>query len=113
MRAITTRLGRNITDTEDTPSQLRGFTAAVAYRSRRRGRPHGGTMSGSTYAGRHRLGAPGLVHCVRHRPVALALVDYRRGWLTALLVPAKHSLAGLRRRASARAIDRAWVPATT
>ncbi len=63
--------------------------------------------------GRHRLGTPGLVHCVRHRPVAVALEEYRRTWLTALLVPAKHSLAGLRRRAMAAATERAWVPVTT
>ncbi|HVV10311.1 hypothetical protein [Amycolatopsis sp.] len=62
--------------------------------------------------GRHRLGTPGLVHCVLHRPVALALEEYRRTWLTALLVPAKHSFAGLRRRARAAALERVWVPAT-
>ncbi|MBK1788500.1 hypothetical protein [Prauserella cavernicola] len=70
-------------------------------------------MPASKYVGRHRLGAPGLMHCVMHRPVATALEEYRRNWLTALLVPAKHSLAGLRRRASAAAHERAWAPATT
>ncbi|MBN6038569.1 hypothetical protein [Amycolatopsis sp. 195334CR] len=71
-------------------------------------------MPASKHTGRHRLGTPGLVHCVRHRPVAEALVEYRRTWLTALLVPAKHSLAGLKRRARAAAtIDRMWAPATT
>ncbi|MFC4003063.1 hypothetical protein ACFS2C_22100 [Prauserella oleivorans] len=70
-------------------------------------------MPASTYVGRHRLGTPGLVHCVMHRPVAVALDEYRRNWLTALLVPAKHSLAGLRRRARAAAHERAWAPATT
>ncbi|NIH81133.1 hypothetical protein [Amycolatopsis viridis] len=69
-------------------------------------------MSRSKHTGRHRLGTPGLVHCVLHRPVALALEEYRRTWLTALLVPAKHSLAGLKRRASAAALERAWAPAT-
>ncbi|WP_020673818.1 hypothetical protein [Amycolatopsis nigrescens] len=64
------------------------------------------------HVGRHRLGTPGLVHCVQHRPVAEALDDYRRTWLTALLVPAKHSLAGLRRKARAAASERAWIPAT-
>ncbi|RZQ63008.1 hypothetical protein [Amycolatopsis suaedae] len=65
------------------------------------------------HVGRHRLGTPGLVHCVLYRPVAQALEEYRRNWLTALLVPAKHSLAGLRRRAMAAAMERAWAPATT
>lgn len=70
-------------------------------------------MPASKHIGRHRLGTPGLVHCVLHRPVALALEEYRRTWLTALLVPAKHSLAGLRRRAQRAAVERAWIPATT
>ncbi|GHF85463.1 hypothetical protein FHX82_002410 [Amycolatopsis bartoniae] len=64
------------------------------------------------HVGKHRLGTPGLVHCVEHRSIALALEEYRRTWLTALLVPAKHSLAGLRRRASLAAAERAWRPAT-
>jgi hypothetical protein len=70
-------------------------------------------MAASKHVGRHRLGTPGLVHCVLHRPVAEALEDYRRGWLTALLTPAKHSLAGLRRRAHAAAQERAWAPVTS
>lgn len=70
-------------------------------------------MPASKHAGKHRLGTPGLVHCVMYRPVAVALEEYRRNWLTALLVPAKHSLAGLRRRARAAAVERAWAPATT
>jgi hypothetical protein len=61
--------------------------------------------------GRHRLGTPGLVHCLVHHSVAMALEDYRRTWLSTLLVPAKHSFAGLRRRARAAAIERIWVPA--
>lgn len=65
------------------------------------------------HAGRHRLGTAGLVHCLEYRTVALALEEYRRTWLSALLVPAKHSLAGLRRRASLAARERAWIPATT
>jgi hypothetical protein len=69
-------------------------------------------MPASKHIGRHRLGTPGLVHCVLHRPVAEALEDYRRSWLTALLTPAKHSLAGLRRRALDAAQERSWVPAT-
>ena len=70
-------------------------------------------MTSSKYVGRHRLGTPGLVHCVMHRPVAEALAEFRRNWMTALLVPAKHSLAGLRRRARAATYERAWAPATT
>jgi hypothetical protein len=45
--------------------------------------------------------------------VAVALEEYRRTWLTALITPAKHSLAGLRRRARAAALERVWIPATT
>ena len=61
--------------------------------------------------GRHRLGTPGLVHCIWHRPVAEALAEYRRSWWTAIMVPARHTLAGLRRRAAAAAAERAWAPA--
>ncbi|OXM61415.1 hypothetical protein [Amycolatopsis vastitatis] len=68
-------------------------------------------MANSKHVGRHRLGTPGLVHCVLHRPVADALADYRRTWLSTLLVPAKHSFAGLRRKARAAALERIWVPA--
>ncbi|MFJ9786276.1 hypothetical protein ACIRSS_42370 [Amycolatopsis sp. NPDC101161] len=68
-------------------------------------------MADSKHVGRHRLGTPGLVHCVLHRSVAEALADYRRTWLSTLLVPAKHSFAGLRRRARAAALERIWVPA--
>lgn len=70
-------------------------------------------MRASKHVGKHRLGTPGLVHCVSHRPVALALAECRRSWMSALLVPAKHSLAGLRRKAAAAAAERAWIPATT
>ncbi|HEY2062346.1 MAG TPA: hypothetical protein VGH57_28500 [Amycolatopsis sp.] len=63
------------------------------------------------HVGKHRLGTPGLVHCVGYRPVAEALAEYRRTWLSALLVPAQHSFAGLRRRARAAALERIWVPA--
>ena len=60
--------------------------------------------------GRHRLGTPGLVHCLRYRAVAVALEEYRRTWWSTALVPARHSLAGLRRRAAAAAAERAWAP---
>jgi hypothetical protein len=86
--------------------------APVAYRFSRESRPHGGTMPASKHVGRHRLGSPGLVHCILHRPVAEALEEYRRTWLSALLIPAKHSLAGLRRKARAAAQERVWAPAT-
>ncbi|EMD25825.1 hypothetical protein C791_4062 [Amycolatopsis azurea DSM 43854] len=43
--------------------------------------------------------------------MAEALAEYRRTWLSALLVPAKHSFAGLRRKARAAALERIWVPA--
>ena len=70
-------------------------------------------MADSKHVGKHRLGTPGLVHCVLHRTVADALADYHRTWLSALLVPAKHSFAGLRRRARAAALERIWVPAVS
>lgn len=50
-------------------------------------------------AGRHRLGTAGTWHCVEHAAVATALAEHRRSWVTSLLTPARHSLAGLRRRA--------------
>ena len=67
-------------------------------------------MADSKHAGRHRLGTPGLVHCLVHRPVAEALAGYQRTWLSTLLVPAKHSFAGLRRKARVAALERIWVP---
>ena len=60
-------------------------------------------------AGRHRQGAPGLVHCVEFSAVAEALADFRRTWWSTIAVPARHTLAGLRRRAAAAA-ERAWAP---
>ena len=65
------------------------------------------------HVGKHRLGTPGLMHCVAYRQVADALEEYRRTWFSALLVPAKHSLAGLRRKARAAALERVWVPAVS
>jgi len=70
-------------------------------------------MRSAVRHGRHRLHTPGLVHCVRHPEVATALEEFRRGWLWALLTPARHSLAGLRRRAMAVAAQQAWTPAAT
>ncbi|WP_436496519.1 hypothetical protein [Actinokineospora sp. HUAS TT18] len=68
-------------------------------------------MRSARRPGRHRLGTPGLVHCVVHTSVADALAEYRRTWWSTLLLPARHSLAGLRRRAAAAAMERAWAPA--
>ncbi|GAB3391435.1 hypothetical protein [Amycolatopsis echigonensis] len=65
------------------------------------------------HVGKHRLGTPGLVHCVAYRQVSDALAEYRRTWFSALLVPAKHSLAGLRRRAREAALEHAWVPSVS
>ena len=67
-------------------------------------------MRTAAHRGRHRLGTPGLVHCVRHLEVAIALAEFDRGWFWALLTPARHSLAGLRRRAIATAAAKAWTP---
>ncbi|HEY7598273.1 MAG TPA: hypothetical protein VH969_34380 [Actinophytocola sp.] len=61
-------------------------------------------------SGRHRLGSPGLVHCLRYYEVRVALEEYRRTWWRTALVPARHTLAGLRRRAAAAAAERAWAP---
>lgn len=66
----------------------------------------------AAYAGRHRLGTPGLVHCVMHREVAEAIEDYRRSWLTAWLKPAKHSWMGLRRKARSARKQTVLAPAT-
>jgi hypothetical protein len=60
--------------------------------------------------GRHRLGNPGLVHCLRFHAVAAALEEFHRTRWSTALVPARHSLAGLRRRAAAAAAERAWAP---
>lgn len=60
--------------------------------------------------GRHRLGAHGLVHCTQYTMVAVALAEHRRTWFAALLIPAKHSLAGLRRRSISPELW--WAPAT-
>lgn len=64
------------------------------------------------HVGKHRLGTPGLVHCAEIRSVADALAEYRRGWLATLMVPARHSLAGLRKRARATARESILAPAT-
>jgi hypothetical protein len=63
-----------------------------------------------TQHGRHRLGTPGLVHCLRFHAVRVVLAGYRRQrW--AAFIPPRHSLAGLRRRGAAAAAARAWAPA--
>ncbi|APA97642.1 hypothetical protein [Nocardia seriolae] len=62
--------------------------------------------------GRHRLGLAGTVHCLEIPAVAAALAEYRRPWLTALLSPARHSMAALRKRSPETAVMRRWVPAT-
>jgi hypothetical protein len=74
-------------------------------------------MAGNVTVGRHRLGTPGLVHCVAHRQVAEAVARQRMRWRDALTpahavarVRARHSMAGLRRRAVVVAMERAWVP---
>ncbi|WP_018683631.1 hypothetical protein [Actinokineospora enzanensis] len=60
--------------------------------------------------GRHRLGTPGLVYCGQHPSVAAALEVARRTWLAGIILPARHSMAGLRRRAALAATERAWAP---
>jgi hypothetical protein len=62
-----------------------------------------------TQPGRHRLGTPGLVHCLRYHGVRVRLSAYRRvRW--AAFMPPRHTLAGLRRRGAAAAAARAWAP---
>ncbi|MEV6070693.1 hypothetical protein AB0L82_29475 [Nocardia sp. NPDC052001] len=63
--------------------------------------------------GRHRLGLPGMMHCIEIPAVAAALAVHRRGWFTALLnlTPARHSAAATRKRAERPAVQQ-WVPAT-
>ncbi|MGY0497963.1 hypothetical protein ACWZHB_05635 [Nocardia sp. FBN12] len=51
-------------------------------------------------AARHRLGMPGGVHCIEFPAVAATLAEYRRSWFTALLSPARHSFAAIRKRPS-------------
>ncbi|MQY21159.1 hypothetical protein [Nocardia macrotermitis] len=60
--------------------------------------------------GRHRLGKPGGVHCLEIPAVATALAAYRRTGVTALINPARHSWAAMRRRTAFAAVR--WVPAT-
>ncbi len=50
------------------------------------------------------------MHCVEIREVASALAEYRRSWITALISPARHSLAAIRKRTADAAAQ--WVPAT-
>lgn len=69
-------------------------------------------MAPTAQSGRHRLGTLGLVHCVQYREVAEALADYRRNWLVAILVPARHSFAGLRRAGLMGVAKHALLPAT-
>ncbi|WP_156370899.1 hypothetical protein [Nocardia arizonensis] len=61
-------------------------------------------------SGRHRLGMAGGVHCIRIPAVAAALAEHRRSWFTALISPARHSLAAVRKRPAVAAVR--WVPAT-
>jgi hypothetical protein len=74
-------------------------------------------MAVNTATGRHRLGRSGLVHCGTHRQVATALGGQQAWWRrvvmparAAVRIRSRHSLAGLRRRAVAMAMERAWVP---
>lgn len=60
--------------------------------------------------GRHRLGLAGTVHCTEIPAVAAALAEHRRPWLSALISPARHSFAALRKRSAAATAQ--WVPAT-
>ncbi|WP_330257711.1 hypothetical protein OG874_04840 [Nocardia sp. NBC_00565] len=61
-------------------------------------------------AGRHRLGMTGGMHCIMHPTVATALAEHRRSWFTALINPARHSFAAMRKRSAAATAY--WAPAT-
>lgn len=65
--------------------------------------------SNQIHTGRHRLGMDAGVHCVLIPEVALALADHRRNWFTALLSPARHSFASMRKRTASVT---QWSPAT-
>jgi hypothetical protein len=58
-------------------------------------------MRTAAYQGRHRLGLPGLVHCLHHPQVQANLRQSRRRWMWSVLRPARHSLFALRGRAVA------------
>ncbi|WP_084655210.1 hypothetical protein [Nocardia altamirensis] len=60
--------------------------------------------------GRHRLGRAGGVHCTHIPAVAAALAEHRRTWFTALISPARHSFAAMRKRSAVTSVR--WVPAT-
>lgn len=60
---------------------------------------------------RHRLGRPGLVHCLEHDSVAETLAGVRRTWFAALLAPARHNLSEPRRRSPVAVVRRIWAPA--
>ncbi|MET8653391.1 MULTISPECIES: hypothetical protein [Nocardia] len=61
-------------------------------------------------SGRHRLGMAGGVHCIQIPAVAAALAEHRRSWFTALISPARHSFAAMRKRPAFASVR--WVPAT-
>lgn len=54
--------------------------------------------SNRIHPGRHRLGMTSGIHVILIPEVALALAAHRRNWFTALLSPARHSFASMRKR---------------
>ncbi|MET7773365.1 hypothetical protein [Nocardia sp. NPDC005366] len=60
-------------------------------------------------SGRHRLGMAGGVHCIQIPAVAAALAEHRRSWFTALINPARHSFAAMRKRPVLASVR--WIPA--
>jgi hypothetical protein len=58
--------------------------------------------------GRHRLGAPGRVHCLTIPAVAAYLANNRRPWLSLFTIAPRHSLAAHRPRPSV--VWPRWVP---
>ncbi len=52
----------------------------------------------------------GGVHCTQIPAVAAALAEHRRTWFTALISPARHSFAAMRKRSTMATAY--WVPAT-
>ncbi|TSD98047.1 hypothetical protein FOS14_13680 [Skermania sp. ID1734] len=67
-------------------------------------------MRSTIHGGKHRLGMEHGVHCIQIPEVAAALAAHRRNWVSALVNPARHSFAAIRKRASTAPAQR-WVPA--
>ncbi|WP_068271291.1 hypothetical protein [Aldersonia kunmingensis] len=68
------------------------------------------TRRNARHIGRHRVDVPGTVHCLQFPAVAAALAVHHRNWFTALVRPARHSLAAFRKRYVSSTSPH-WIPA--